>query len=130
MRHSHPQSRAIAIDWSAWRDIGMASRGSIPKMMELAGIDTIPPEAGIPIVRRELTCSEFNGEVLIAKSLGVLLDGGDEESGAEHDDTSEHEIQHGPMAGRLAATPVEGNLTVETELDPKSQPFLYDHQID
>ena len=32
----------------------MATRGSIPKMMEVAGIDMLPPEAGIPIVRREL----------------------------------------------------------------------------
>ena len=28
--------------------VGMATRGSIPRMMELAGIDMLPPEAGIP----------------------------------------------------------------------------------
>ena len=45
----------IAIDWTAWAQIGMASRGSIPKVMEAAGIDMLPPEHGIAVVRRELT---------------------------------------------------------------------------
>src|SRR5581483_2262313 len=44
-RTTRKQTRAIAIDWTAWAGIGMASRGSIPKMMELAGIDMLPAEA-------------------------------------------------------------------------------------
>ena len=36
-------SAGVAIDWTAWAEIGMASRGSIPKMMEMAGIDMLPP---------------------------------------------------------------------------------------
>ena len=54
-RTTRPATRGIAIDWTAWAGIGMATRGSIPKMMELAGIDMLPPEAGIPWIRRELT---------------------------------------------------------------------------
>ena len=38
-------TRGVAIDWTAWASIGMASRGSIPKMMEMAGIDMLPPDA-------------------------------------------------------------------------------------
>ncbi len=52
----------------------MASRGSIPKMMEVAGIDMLPPEIGVPVVRRELTAAGAGGEVLVAGSLGVLLE--------------------------------------------------------
>ena len=51
----------------------MATRGSIPKMMELAGIDMLPPEAGIPWIRRELTVGGTRGEVVVAGRLGVLL---------------------------------------------------------
>ena len=54
-RTTRPATRGIVIDWTAWGGIGMATRGSIPKMMELAGIDMLPPEAGIPLIRRELT---------------------------------------------------------------------------
>ncbi len=33
----------------------MATRGSIPKIMEAAGVQMLPPEAGIAWIRRELT---------------------------------------------------------------------------
>ena len=54
-RRTRTATRAIAIDWTAWGGIGMATRGSIPKVMEMAGIDMLPPEAGVPWIRRELT---------------------------------------------------------------------------
>ena len=60
------------LDWSAWGGIGMATRGSIPKMMELAGIDMIPPEAGIPMIRRELTAGATRGEIVVGQRLGIL----------------------------------------------------------
>ena len=72
-RTTRPQTRGIVIDWSAWGGIGMATRGSIPKMMELAGIDMLPPEAGIPWIRRELTSGGTRGENVAGQRLGVLL---------------------------------------------------------
>ena len=72
LRKHRPETRAIAIDWTAWGGIGMATRGSIPKIMEAAGIDMLPPEAGIPTVRRELVASAFSGEIVVAGRLGVL----------------------------------------------------------
>ncbi len=72
-RTTRPGTRGIVIDWSAWGGIGMATRGSIPKMMELAGIDMLPPEAGIPWIRRELTSGGTRNEVVVGQRLGVLL---------------------------------------------------------
>ena len=131
-RTSRPGTRAIAIDWTAWGGIGMATRGSIPKVMELAGIDMLPPEAGIPVIRRELTAGATRGEVVIGQSLGVLLkefeeDGGLRESPAEL--PRNLFPQQGPMVGTLASISLDG-YSMETALDPKAQPFLHDHQID
>ena len=36
-RTTRPATRGIVIDWTAWGGIGMATRGSIPKVMEQAG---------------------------------------------------------------------------------------------
>jgi hypothetical protein len=72
-RTTRPATRGIAIDWTAWAGIGMAARGSIPKMMELAGIDMLPAEAGIPWIRRELTAGTRCGEVVAGDRLGLLL---------------------------------------------------------
>jgi hypothetical protein len=101
----------------------MATRGSIPKMMEQAGIDMLDPAVGIPVVRRELTHAT-EGEVLIAGGLGVLLDPVDGDGGIE---SAASEL--GPMVGTFSVDP-DGILTVHTTLDPARQPFLYDHAID
>src|SRR5579859_4286722 len=62
-RTTRPTTRGIAIDWTAWGGIGMATRGSIPKVMEMAGIDMLPPEAGVPLIRRELISGGTRGEI-------------------------------------------------------------------
>ncbi len=125
-RTTRPATRGIAIDWTAWGGIGMATRGSIPKMMELAGIDMLPPEAGIPLIRRELTAGATRGEILIGQRLGILTNEWDATGGL---DTAALEA-FGPMVGRVAGMGVHAGLTVETTLDPRIQPFLHDHQID
>jgi NAD(P)-dependent dehydrogenase (short-subunit alcohol dehydrogenase family) len=133
LRLTSPKTHGIAIDWTAWGGIGMATRGSIPTIMKQAGIDMLPPEAAIPIVRRELTTGEARGEVVIAGSLGAMLEEFDEAGGL---DTSEAGVfgammkSKGVMTERLVGMALYGGLTVETTLNPEKQPFLYDHQID
>jgi malonyl CoA-acyl carrier protein transacylase/NAD(P)-dependent dehydrogenase (short-subunit alcohol dehydrogenase family) len=125
-RTTRPATRGIAIDWTAWGGIGMATRGSIPKVMEMAGIDMLPPEAGIPLIRRELTSGGTRGEIVIGQSLGVLLKEWDASGGF---DTAKL-IANGPLSGKVATAGLFTPLSFETTLDPKIQPFLYDHQID
>ncbi len=131
LRTSHPSLRGIVIDWTAWGEIGMASRGSIPKIMETAGIDMLPPEAGVPIIRRELTAGGTSGEIVIGQRLGILLNEWDATGGL---DTSAVESTSqkltGPMVGKITNAGLYRGITIETTLDPKVQPFLEDHQID
>ena len=133
-RSARPKTRGIAIDWTAWGQIGMASRGSIPKVMEMAGIDMLSPEAGVPLIRRELTAGATSGEVVIGQRLGVLLKEWDEtgELPASTLEFSDQKLApaQGPMIGKIVGAGVYRPLTIETVLDPKLQPFLYDHQID
>jgi len=67
-RTTRPDIHGVAIDWTAWGGIGMATRGSVPKLLERAGIDLLAPEVGLPIVRRELT-EGSGGEFVIAHGL-------------------------------------------------------------
>jgi len=131
MRRRSGGTRGIAIDWTAWASIGMASRGSIPKMMQAAGIDTLPPEIGVPAVRRELTASGAGGEVLVAGSLGVLLEERHPSGGLDAERATEALAERsGPMTGRIAELTIGGGIRVVTELDPSRQAFLYDHRIE
>jgi 3-oxoacyl-(acyl-carrier-protein) synthase/NAD(P)-dependent dehydrogenase (short-subunit alcohol dehydrogenase family) len=128
-RRTRPETRGIVMDWTAWAGIGMATRGSIPKMMELAGIDMLPPEAGVPMIRRELTLGGTRGEILIGEKLGALLNEWDRSGGLDEDALLE-KVARGPMLSKLVKMHRESGLTIETTIDPKVQPFLRDHQID
>jgi len=125
-RTTRPATRGIAIDWTAWGGIGMATRGSIPEMMARAGIDMLPPEAGIPWIRRELTEGGTRGEVVVAGALGLMMNEWDATGGL---DPTAAPAQ-GPMIGKIAGMSLQGCLTIETTLDPAVQPFLHDHQIE
>ena len=132
-RASRPGTRGIAIDWTAWGGIGMATRGSIPKVMEAAGIDMLPQEAGIPLIRRELTAGGTRGEIVIGQRLGILLNEFDRDGGlAKTSPALSHNIspQAGPMVSSIASINLNDGYSIETILDPKDQPFLHDHQID
>ncbi len=124
-RRTRPATRAIAIDWTAWGGIGMATRGSIPKVMEMAGIDMLPPEAGVPWIRCELTTGGASGEVVVAGRLGALLKEWDATGGLEAS-----ALPRGPMLDGTSRMDLGACVTVETLLDPAVQPFLHDHSIE
>jgi hypothetical protein len=124
-RSARSGTRGIAIDWTAWSGIGMASRGSIPAIMKQAGIDMLPPEVGIPVLRHELSAGAGSGEVVVAGSLGIMTHPFDESGGVDTGGA----VARGIMTGRVVVMDLDGGLTVETTLDPAEQPFLHDHQI-
>ena len=129
-RATRPGTRGMVIDWTAWGGIGMATRGSIPRMMEVAGIDMLPPEAGIPLIRRELTTGGTRGEIVIGQRLGVLLNEWDATGGLDTSTPGKKPLRPGVMIGGLSGMSLQSGLKIETTLDPATQPFLRDHQID
>ncbi|HVI94916.1 MAG TPA: polyketide synthase dehydratase domain-containing protein, partial [Anaeromyxobacter sp.] len=132
LRRARPGTRAIAIDWTAWGGIGMAARGSIPKIMEAAGIETLAPEVGIPTVRRELLSGAAD-EIVVGGRLGMLVEERDATGGLDLDQVQARLAQRArplAMVGEVTGAPLYGGLIVETRLDPGEQPFLFDHQID
>ncbi len=129
LRRSRPETRGLALDWTAWGGIGMATRGSIPKIMEMAGVQMLPPEAGVAWIRRELTSHAYEGEVIVAGALGMMAAEYDEHGGVDPATFVGNAGEHGPMIG-TAALSVHDGVVVETTLDPAQQPFLDDHRID
>jgi NAD(P)-dependent dehydrogenase (short-subunit alcohol dehydrogenase family) len=132
LRRSRPGTRAVAIDWSAWGGIGMATRGSIPKIMEAAGIDLLAPEVGIPTVRRELLAGAAD-EIVVGGRLGFLGDEWDPTGGLDVAKVKAALLARAggfTMVGESTGAPLYGELSVETRLDPAEQPFLFDHKIE
>jgi acyl transferase domain-containing protein/acyl carrier protein len=129
LRSRRPGTLGIAIDWTAWADIGMAARGSIPQMMKLAGIDMLPPMAGIPFVRRQLEAG-VSGEVVAALSLGAMAGEVDPLDGLDMSPEGVARLRTaGPLTGEIAGFGAAGGLVVRITADPAAQPFLHDHCI-
>ncbi|MGZ4664248.1 MAG: SDR family NAD(P)-dependent oxidoreductase [Frankiaceae bacterium] len=115
LRRARPDTRGIALDWSPWAGIGMASRGSIPSQMAAMGIDMLAPSAGTATLRRELTAGSSRGEVVVGGSLGIMTSEFDRTGGLDVDRVTLP--TRGPMAGRVTGMGIWSGLTVETTLD-------------
>ncbi len=128
-RRTRPETRGLALDWTAWGGIGMATRGSIPRIMEMAGVQMLPPEAGVAWIRRELTSGTTDGEVIVAGVLGMMAGEHDDQGGVDPTRLVGDDTATGPMIGS-ARMSVHNGVVVQTTLDPTEQPFLNDHRID
>ena len=63
--------RAVAIGWTGWRDVGMATRGSIEAVFAAAGIDTLSVEDGVELFVDEVLRGGKR-RVLGCGSLGLM----------------------------------------------------------
>jgi acyl transferase domain-containing protein len=129
LRRTRPETRGLAFDWTAWGGIGMATRGSIPKIMEMAGVQMLPPEAGVAWIRRELISTGFAGEVIVAGVLGMMASEYHEQGGVDLSPLLGDGVAHGPMIDD-ASVSVHDGVVAHVTLDPTTQPFLDDHRID
>lgn len=131
LRWQHPEVKAQVIDWGAWGEVGMASRGHIPALMKRAGIEVLPPSLAAPTVYRELAFAPA-GEAVMAGSLGAL------ERSCRSGDVLDLEkantalIQGEPIHVMLSRVtgydPIDG-VVLEADLDPEQEPFLKDHAL-
>ena len=124
-------TRKVSIDWGAWAEVGMASRGTVPMMMERAGIEMLAPEVAAPVVR-EVIEAGLTGEVIAAGKLGLLdqpcADGCGVDLVKADEALRADESVHRMFSHIAAYTPKDG-LKLEAELDPERDSYLQDHAI-
>lgn len=157
--HMRQGTRAIAVDWTAWGGIGMATRGSIPEIMKRAGIEMLDPRVGVPLVREELAKGR-TGEIVVGGKLGILVEPKDTTGGANPGAAVGQPIsvlqEQGKAGGKAEGKTVRKSqkqgqkpdqvdpvfwpfsavradpyegVVLSTTLDPK-HPYLNDHRID
>jgi len=125
----HPETRAITVDWTGWRGIGMASRGSIPQLLADAGIDLLPPDLGVPVVRREVEAAGGSREIVVAGRLGAMLASAHASGGMDVARFAARLEGGGTMLGAAAGFDPHRGLVQRVLLDPSEQPFLDHHRI-
>ncbi len=131
LRATRPGLQVFTLAFSGWDGRGMATRGSVPEQLKSAGITLIPIEQGASSVRRVLA-SGYSGELLVARSLGVLyeslrLDGVDLELLRGRLSKTPERF---PMLGDVLDWTQTDGLRLMVSYDPSSDGFLDDHRID
>ncbi|MEN6572626.1 MAG: SDR family NAD(P)-dependent oxidoreductase [Anaerolineaceae bacterium] len=127
----YPALHSVSLDWGAWAEVGMASRGNIPALMERAGIEMLKPETAAPMVRQALELG-LCGEYVVAGSLGSLDSGCQNNCGVDVE-TANQALRAGDpihkMFSSVTAFSVEQGIRLEAELDPAQEFYLHDHMI-
>ena len=127
------ECRAVAIGWTGWRDVGMATRGSIEAVFEAAGIETLSVETGVEIFVNEALAGGKR-RVLGCGSLGLM---------DRFDSFREAPLRLTPEMSAMIADPSRfpfihkvlefrenNNLLTQTTLSIEEHLFLTDHAID
>jgi NAD(P)-dependent dehydrogenase (short-subunit alcohol dehydrogenase family) len=132
MRRQYPAMKTMAIDWGAWAEVGMASRGYIPSLMERAGIEMMNPVQAASMLRKELTALMDDPEVILAGSLGMLLSPRRADGGLDVERANTALRQGKPihkMVSRVTRLDLQEGVILEAEIDPKLEPYLRDHSM-
>ena len=125
--------RAVAIGWTGWQDVGMATRGSIEAVFAAAGIETLTVEDGVALFVAE-ALQGGKRRVLGCGSLGLM---------DRFSSFREAPLKLPPNMAATIADPTrfpfidkvialqEGEqLVTQTTLSTEDHPFLTDHAIE
>ncbi|DAC59629.1 MAG TPA: KR domain-containing protein, partial [Candidatus Poseidoniales archaeon] len=125
--------RAVAIGWTGWRDVGMATRGSIEAVFAAAGIETLAVEDGVAIFvgealqggkRRVLGCGSLGLMDRFASFRDAPLKLPPAMAATIADPT------RFPFVDKVVAFEEGEGLVVQSTLSTEDHPFLLDHAIE
>jgi len=131
LQKQYPGTQFQALDWSAWAEVGMATRGFVPAVMERAGIDMMPTDVAAPQVAGELIFGG-PGEVVLAGRLGLLDDHLATTGEIDLDQVSESIQMPGSkfhLFDSVVASNLADGVTLAGTLDPSREGFLQDHAL-
>jgi len=133
LAHIESEPHGVALAWTGWQDVGMATRGSIEKVFEEAGIETVSVEQGVSLFVDEVMRGGKR-KVVLAGNLGVLNDDGSDREPPQRlpPDVSAllADAERFPFVDKVVAHQPFDTLSYECTLDVNSYPFLEDHAID
>ena len=123
----------LAIGWTGWKDVGMATKGSIEKVFSEAGIETLSVKKGVELFVQEVT-KGGKRRVIASGELGILDTQNVKRAAplrlpsdvtVRLDDTSRF-----PFVDRFLQFKENESLVSECTLETSTHTFLTDHAID
>ena len=127
------ECRGVAIGWTGWRDVGMATRGSIEAVFAAAGIETLAVEDGVALFVAE-ALQGGKRRVLGCGSLGLM----DKFSSFRepplklppHMSAMMADPSRFPFMDKVLSIDEGKRLVSQATLSTEDHPFLIDHAIE
>ncbi|MDG6225399.1 MAG: SDR family NAD(P)-dependent oxidoreductase [Candidatus Thermoplasmatota archaeon] len=124
VRSLHPDCLVKAVGWSAWADVGMASRGSVKTILEIGGVTFIPIAEGVEYAIAEMI-SGREKEVFYAGSMGPL-----DNEGTMRWSEGVHQPYPLGISPLLDSMDTKDEINIfRRRLDGRREIFLNDHRI-
>ena len=126
---------AISTNWTGWRGVGMATRGSLLKIFDDAGVTLIPLDYGRKKVREEILFSGSETEVTIAGKVafldadGIILPDGLSPEAWMLGRTLAEKRDEFPLLDEVLSYVPCRKLVVGKHLDAGADLYLEDHSI-
>ncbi|MBN2038536.1 MAG: SDR family oxidoreductase, partial [Spirochaetes bacterium] len=125
---------AASMNWSGWKDVGMATRASITKIFEESGIDMISMQEGVTKVREELLYGD-DAEILIAGNVGYIdidkiIVGYRTKEFVQREELINSCKEKYPMADSIETFIPGKKIAVRKKLDTETDVYLKDHAVD
>ncbi|MFC1853410.1 SDR family NAD(P)-dependent oxidoreductase, partial [candidate division CSSED10-310 bacterium] len=136
LNHHHPHLKAIALNWTGWAEVGMATKESIKKIFEQEGITFIPLQQGTPMVRQEIQHCGPESEIVIAGKLGFLdsenqiVAAHESNAALKAQKTIQEQAARFSLLEQVVSFIPKRTLIVSRELNPDNDLFLQDHSLD
>ncbi|MBT6491583.1 MAG: SDR family NAD(P)-dependent oxidoreductase [Deltaproteobacteria bacterium] len=117
-------SNILNVCWTAWGDVGMATRGSVQQVLEASGVDLLPAKEGAAI-GAALALSALSGDVVVAGELGSF-------SGLEQASPVLFVQEDQPVSTGIfdRSEKTESGMRYTVNFDPKVDLGLDDHRVD
>jgi enediyne polyketide synthase len=120
-QRTHPDARALAMEWSVWSGAGMGERLGVVEALIRDGITPISVEDGLAVLRQVLADPETGPVVTVTGRMGGLP--------TLPLDTSQ-ELPLTRFVDRVLVHYPDVELVTEVELSAGSDPYLSDHLLD
>lgn len=116
----HPRCRTLCLESSVWSGVGMGERLAVAEALAREGIVAMTPDQGLAVLRRLLADPDAPTVVVVSGRTGGI-------------DTVRREEPELPLLRFVARTLIRYHgieLISEVELNPGTDPYLEDHQLD
>jgi len=122
-KQANPGMRIKVFDWTAWKEIGMATNETVRKVLLDSGIDLLPVEAGVQFFMKDLA-DNVSDEVVITNFLPAFDKNGIFSSGSGS--TVDENL---PFLGEIIGE-TKNSKDFSRVLDTKRDIYLLHHVID